>query len=293
MMKYNINFVFCILISSFLLSCVNSGNTDGFESDDLSPVEHQIVTAEWSVTELSEDVSWRYFHFDSLFDAKQFVTVIDVNLNGNVEVDIPFVTEGFEKTSEMAVKTHAIAAVNGSFFDTKIGGSTVFLRKNGEVVNLTREGFNPFRENAGFVVDEVGSVSILSRPSEEEGGWESVDSEHLLASGPLLINDGVQVEQDDNPFNNNRHPRTAAGVTKDNHLILLVVDGRSSESYGMSISELAEVMLALGCVDAMNLDGGGSSTAWVKGEGVVNNPSDNKLFDNEGERGVANAIVVR
>lgn len=301
MTKTYYSLVASILLSSFTLSCVNSGDSESrnYESnspvdlESLTPVEHQIVTAEWNVIELSEDVSWRYFHFDSLFDAKQFVTFIEVNLNGNVKIDIPFVTEGFGKTSEMANNIDALAAVNGSFFDTKVGGSTVFFRKDGEVVNLSRDGFNPFRENAGFVVGEAGNVSIVSRPSEEDGGWKSVEAEHLLTSGPLLIYEDIQLSQEDNPFNNNRHPRTAAGITRDNHLILLVVDGRSSESYGMSIAELAEVMNALDCVDAMNLDGGGSSTAWVNEEGVVNHPSDNKLFDNKGERGVANAIVVR
>lgn len=292
-MNFSTHFVFYIVIGSFLLSCSNSEKSDNIENDNLTRVERQVVNANWTSTEVTKYVTWKYFHFDSLYDAKQFVTVIDVNLNSDVVVDIPYVKEGFIKTSEAAINSRAFAAVNGSFFDTKIGGSTVFLRHNGEVVNETRTGFNPFRENAGFAVKEWGDISIVKRPSDDEGGWVSVEAKTLLASGPLLIYEGIQLNQESNPFNNNRHPRTAAGVTKDNHLILLVVDGRSSDSHGMSINELSEFMHALGCVEAMNLDGGGSSTAWVNGEGVVNHPSDNKLFDNDGERGVANAIVVK
>lgn len=67
----------------------------------------------------------------------------------------------------------------------------------------------------------------------------------------------------------------------------------STNAHGMAIAELSEVMLALGCIQAMNLDGGGSSTAWVKNHGVVNYPSDNKQFDHNGERRVANAIVIQ
>ena len=84
------------------------------------------------------------------------------------------------------------------------------------------------------------------------------------------------------------------GITDENHLIAVVVDGRSSQAQGMTTYELATVMQALGCTEAMNLDGGGSSTAWVQGQpynGVVNYPSDNKKFDHYGEREVANAIV--
>lgn len=292
-MNFSTHFVFYIVIGSFLLSCSNSEKSDNIENDNLTRVERQVVNANWTSTEVTKYVTWKYFHFDSLYDAKQFVTVIDVNLNSDVVVDIPYVKEGFIKTSEAAINSRAFAAVNGSFFDTKIGGSTVFLRHNGGVVNETRTGFNPFRENAGFAIKESVDISIVKRPSDDEGGWVSVEAKTLLASGPLLIYEGIQLNQESNPFNNNRHPRTAAGVTKDNHLILLVVDGRSSDSHGMSINELSEFMHALGCVEAMNLDGGGSSTAWVNGEGVVNHPSDNKLFDNDGERGVANAIVVK
>ena len=113
----------------------------------------------------------------------------------------------------------------------------------------------------------------------------------LLTSGPLLVYVRKPIEQVDAKFNTNRHPRTAIGMTEKNHLIAVVVDGRSSEAHGMSTEELAVLMQVLGYTDAMNLDGGGSSTAWVKNRGVVNYPSDNKKFDHEGERGVATVIT--
>lgn len=280
----NILFLFTFLIG---ISCITSKN-----SANLTPVERQIKNADWHTTTLSDGVSWKYFHFDTLFSAKQYITLFDVNLNKGIRVDIPYVSEGFIKTSEVAADSNAIAAINGSFFDTSKGGSTVFFRKNGEIINHTKEGFNPYRENAGFVVDKSGKVSIIRRPSDDIDGWESVEAQHLLTSGPLLIDEGEPVKQLDQPFNTNRHPRTAVGITKDNHLICLTVDGRSYNSYGMSIAELTEIMQVLGCVQSMNLDGGGSTTAWAKGYGVVNYPSDNKKFDHKGERSVANAIVI-
>jgi hypothetical protein len=84
-----------------------------------------------------------------------------------------------------------------------------------------------------------------------------------------------------------RNPRTAIGITATNHVILLVVDGRSPGSTGMTLYQLGKEMKTLGAASAMNLDGGGSATMWIKGLGVVNHPT-----DSSGERPVSNAIVI-
>lgn len=88
-------------------------------------------------------------------------------------------------------------------------------------------------------------------------------------------------------FATTRHPRTAVGIGRNGTLVLLVtVDGRQGGSVGMSLQELAKLMISLGAVDALNLDGGGSTTAVVGGR-VVNSPS-----DANGERTVANALLL-
>lgn len=92
-----------------------------------------------------------------------------------------------------------------------------------------------------------------------------------------------------------RHPRTAVGKKSDGTVILLTADGRSTQAAGLSLTELQKIMKWLGARYAINLDGGGSTTMYVAGgsdNGVVNHPSDNKLFDNMGQRKVANAILV-
>jgi len=85
------------------------------------------------------------------------------------------------------------------------------------------------------------------------------------------------------------------GITSGNHLILVTIDGRSEMAAGMTCEELAQVMEDLGCPDAFNLDGGGSTTLWGAGElysGVLNYPSDNGVYDHEGERSCSNAIAI-
>lgn len=284
------NIILLLFIFTLFSACEKPDINTSYKqpSEDTIDVAAYIVNADWEVTEVSEEVVWKYYHFDDLFSSTQSITVLDIDLGDeNVTVDIPYVTSGFMKTSEAGTQTGAIAAINGSFFNTSKGGSTVFFKKDGKVINATVSGFDPFRENAGFAIDVSGDVDIVPKP---QGGWKSVEAHTLLASGPLLVYDGKPVDLQDKDFNTDTHPRTAVGVTADNHLIAVVVDGRDAKAAGMTNEQLATVMDALGCEEAMNLDGGGSSTAWVKGEGVVNYPSDNDTFDHGGERGVATVI---
>ena len=118
------------------------------------------------------------------------------------------------------------------------------------------------------------------RPKAITPVWQ--DAQQAVSGGPWLVRDGkilVDGDAEDFPaaeFVAKRHPRSAVGVTKDRHLLLVTVDGRQSQSVGMSLNELAQFMLKLGAVQAMNLDGGGSTAMFVGG-GIVNGPSDGSL----------------
>ena len=91
-----------------------------------------------------------------------------------------------------------------------------------------------------------------------------------------------------------RHPRTAIGTDKKGNVYLVVVDGRSKgNAAGMSIDELTQVCRWLGLRDALNLDGGGSTSMWTAEEGIINHPSDNGKFDHAGERRISSCIVVK
>jgi exopolysaccharide biosynthesis protein len=88
-------------------------------------------------------------------------------------------------------------------------------------------------------------------------------------------------------FADARHPRTAVGVRADGRILLVTVDGRQPElSVGMTIAELATLLIELGAVEAVNMDGGGSTTMVVRGR-VVNSPS-----DLTGERAVGDALLI-
>ncbi len=111
-----------------------------------------------------------------------------------------------------------------------------------------------------------------------------------ISGGPRILRDGqisIECEQEGFPlsFRQTKHPRTAVGL-KEDALLHVVIDGRQpGYSEGMTLDELAEFLLNAGCKDALNLDGGGSSTLLVRGR-VVNQPSDGR------ERPIANALLL-
>ena len=118
--------------------------------------------------------------------------------------------------------------------------------------------------------------------------WEKL--ENVVSGGPMLVRNGeIRVDGDNEGFSRSiiedRHPRTALGRTVDGDLIFVAIDGRQKMSVGATLEEEAEIMRDLGCRDAMNLDGGGSTCMNVFGIDM-NRPS-----DKTGERPVANGIV--
>ena len=103
--------------------------------------------------------------------------------------------------------------------------------------------------------------------------WRGVN--HIISGGPYLVKDNeIFVDMTAQKLSSigGRNPRTAIGYTKDNNLILLTADGREGSSIGLTLMELARLMKEFGCVNAMNLDGGGSTVMYVGGE-VVNKPA--------------------
>lgn len=116
--------------------------------------------------------------------------------------------------------------------------------------------------------------------------WENV--KHIISGGPYLVKDGeVFVDMTAQKLQSigGRNPRTAIGYTKDNDLILITADGREGSSVGLTLNELAYFMKSLGCVNAINLDGGGSTVMYVNGA-IVNRPPQ------PGGIALSNAIVI-
>jgi exopolysaccharide biosynthesis protein len=118
------------------------------------------------------------------------------------------------------------------------------------------------------------------------------DSAEDITNGvPQLVKNGKiditwEQEKTTKAFVETRHPRTAVAKLKDGKFLMLTADGRTEQSAGLDLYDLAAYMLELGAVDAMNLDGGGSTTMFLDGKVV------NRVSDKEGERKIGDAILV-
>lgn len=189
-------------------------------------------------------------------------------------------------TSEIAEENNAIFAINGDYYGFRDDGIII---RNGVIYRD-----DPARIGLAFYTDGSMQVYDETRTSAAEllanGVWNT------LSFGPALLDDGQVVEnlgtvEIDTNFGNHpiqgSQPRTGVGIIDDNHFVFIVVDGRSKGySMGVSLTEFAEMFQQLGCNEAYNLDGGGSSTMYFLGR-VVNNP----LGKNK-ERGTSDILFI-
>ena len=135
------------------------------------------------------------------------------------------------------------------------------------------------------------AVSLAVSVTEGDRDWSAV--RNAIGARELLVRDGqIEILPNRPAQIADHHPRTALGVTANGGVIMVTVDGRSEDSGGLDLVELAEMMISLGAVSALNLDGGGSTTMAVRKPGdvevsIVNTPS-----DAGGERTVANSLLV-
>jgi exopolysaccharide biosynthesis protein len=278
-----------------------------------------VVKAHWETKKIAKGIKLKQHWFDhSLFGSNENISILEIKMNRRNKLDVAAEPKTLKPASEFGNEEKAVAAINGTFFNMKNGGSEDYIRLDGQALNETHIGKNgkrSFHQRSAIVIDGP-KVSIQAWDGSED--WESkLKGEDVMVTGPLLLDDEKRVPLDSITFNTARHPRTALAI-KGNKVLLITVDGRNERSAGMSLYELASVLKWLKADDGINLDGGGSTTMWVNGQedgGVVNHPSDNKKmmksadykpgmdldnlaadttrWDHGGERKVANVIVVR
>jgi len=227
---------------------------------------------------------------DTLFESKQVISILKVPFE-KYTTQVAYNQSVLKKTSTFATESNAIAAINAGFFNMKSGGSVTYLEINDSLISYTG-GTRPDHPLNDSLINGVVIITKLNKIKFEHKKPDSVylkslNEDAVLATGPLLLLNGEKVLLANKSFVNNRHPRTCLCLTK-NELIMIAVDGRSEQAEGMNLHELQEFLLLKNCQEAINLDGGGSTTMWMKDKGVVNHPS-----DKTGERSVANAIIIK
>ena len=198
------------------------------------------------------------------------IYVADVKLSSPEYLKTALAYDTFGKNvktavSEIASGAGAILAVNGDFYGARSDG---YVIRNGVLYRAEGNG------NEDLVIYADGSFEIIREDAVSAEALLEKGAEQVLSFGPALVENGeIAVSKNEEVGKAMAsNPRTAIGIIGENHYVLVVSDGRTSESEGLSLYELAEVMQRLGVQTAYNLDGGGSSTMVFRGE-VVNNPT--------------------
>lgn len=172
------------------------------------------------------------------------------------------------KTSVTAAENNAILAVNGDYYGANSSG---YVIRNGVVY---RDSVREDASNGDLAIYKDGSFKIIYEKQITANQLVQYGVVNLLAFGPSLVENGeisvgINTEVGQAMASN---PRTAIGIIGENHYIIVVSDGRTSESKGLSLYQMAEVMKSYEVKTAYNLDGGGSSTLYFNGQ-VINKPT--------------------
>ena len=202
------------------------------------------------------------------YDSNIYVADVTVSDASDLKTALAHNTYGrniTDTTSDMAANNNAVLAINGDYYGARQSG---YVIRNGKL----------YRDTSGnrdaLVIQKNGEFKFVSESETSASELLQDGALQVFSFGPVLLNNGeISVgENDEVGMAMASNPRTAIGYLGNNHYVFVVSDGRTSESAGLSLYELASFMKELGVKDAYNLDGGGSSTMIFKGE-IINSPT--------------------
>jgi exopolysaccharide biosynthesis protein len=250
----------------------------------------------WYRENLAPGLVWKSSHTFLEDSIPQNINIIIVNLHKR-RVSILYNPKENIPTSKQAQAAKAIAAVNAGFFSIKDGGSMTYIRTGGKIADSDTADKWPKSINmtGALMFDAEGYLSI-SRAMPNSWFDSHPELPDILVTGPLLLKDKKKATLPQTSIVIAKNPRTSVGIINKHKIVLVTLDGRTPEAYGMTLLKLTDLMLSLRCSDAVNLDGGGSTTMWISGKpfnGVVNMPCDNKKFDHQGERSVSDVLIIK
>ncbi len=289
--------------------------------DNLLPEVHEplpVVTnstlkeiAGWEIDSL--DKGFIHYNYSGLYQsisAQQNINVVEIDLN-NPDYEIEIVHGSADSLSNIARNSGAIVAINGTY---EVDAS--FIKVKGTVKSpiTLAPGHLRFWKHEGALSFNDGANYGIAYGTKEE--YQASTATNIISGAPMLISKGMPVGEDFvgdvSGLNLNsldyedyrrhqgvRHPRTAVAITEDNKLLLVTVDGRWTQSAGMTAKEMTQFFKRyFAPKDALNIDGGGSTTMYLKDSnvsstGVINYPTDDGVYDHYGQRRVTSFIIVR
>ncbi|OQB20068.1 MAG: Xanthan lyase precursor [candidate division BRC1 bacterium ADurb.Bin183] len=244
-------------------------------------------------TQIAPGVTWQRATNPS---PAQRIVIIEVDMtNRNVELVPVFKAAGNvanssnEKTSSMAARSDAVAAINAGYYHITAGDGYLmtnsYVEIDGVFIGGTNSSMKP--ENNRSVLGFSGNHHAIAKRTKLNSSFVPADPtdwdkivDAIGGRGHFITSGGVVITQDNEGTSSSHYdslnPRTLIGYKASPYKVYLVtVDGRQSGvAEGMTYTQLAQLMADLGVEQSISLDGGGSTTAWIKGSGVVNTPSD-------------------
>lgn len=254
-------------VSSSGASNASKSGTNTGDSTNLSAssIEGGTVIGSYSDSNVSITLK-EYREYDSAIYVAD-ITVSDVSYLKTSLASNTYGRNITDTTSDIASDNNAILAINGDYYGARQSG---YVIRNGSLYR------NSSGNRDALAIMKNGEFKFVSEGETSAETLLQNGALQVFSFGPVLLEDGsISVsENDEVGMAMASNPRTAIGYLGKNHYVFVVSDGRTSESAGLSLYELAEFMQSLGVVDAYNLDGGGSSTMVFKGE-VINTPTTN------------------
>ena len=277
-----ISFTLYVVLDTFVLTESYQKVVDNNSNDDISCTESATSTDDAYEDENIKITITTYREYNTN------IYVADVEVKNSNLLKTAFANNTYgknitAKTSTIADSVNAILAINGDYYGVQESG---YVLKNGVIYR------NKAKNNQeDLVIYEDGSFEVINEKDITLEELLKKGAYNILSFGPALIENGnISVSINDEVGKSmSSNPRTAIGIIDENHYVFVVSDGRTQESEGLSLYELATFMKNLNVNIAYNLDGGGSSTMYFNGN-IINNPT--TMGRNISERSVSDIVYI-
>ena len=259
---------------------IETEETGSSAVNDTETVEGGTVIGEYSDSKTSITLK-QYRAYDSDIYVAD-ITVSDASALKTALANNTYGRNITDTTSDIADENNAVLAINGDYYGA---------RQSGYVIRNSKLYRNTSGDRDALVIQKNGEFKFVSESETSAEQLLQAGALQVFSFGPVLLNNSeISVgENEEVGMAMASNPRTAVGYLGNNHYVFVVSDGRTSESAGLSLYELASFMKEIGVVDGYNLDGGGSSTMVFKGE-IINNPTTNGHSNQE--RAVSDIIYI-
>ncbi|MBL1408091.1 phosphodiester glycosidase family protein [Sphingobacterium faecale] len=308
-------FVSCISVTGCSKKFLDNSRYDNLFpeiKEPVPPVSHVTLKDKdgWTMDTMANGlIHYQFAKYIQTQTANQFVNVVEIDLT-NPEYELEFVSLGAQDTlSAVAANRGAIVAINGTY---EMDAS--YIKTNGTVhspITLS-SGHLRYWKHEGAISYNSGQDLTIEKGTKDS--YAQSPYLNIFSGSPMLVDDYKKVGEDFigdvSGINLNsldyedyrrhqgvRHPRTVVAVTEDKKLLLVTIDGRFPESAGMTAKEVTQFMTSYFTPQyALNMDGGGSTTMFVKDKGfkgVINYPTDNGVRNHYGQRMLRTFILVK